>query len=295
MTVMEAFAYYDAQYLLAQNKSDSARRNCRSAANSFVRNVGDIPITLLGKDHILQWKLALRQNGLKPTAINDYLKYMRHVLKLLSEYEWKVLDWHKVDLEREDANRKVVFLTPAEVQLLLNAAENIRDKALVAAYFGTGCRLSELLSLDRSDFTEAKEIITPDDTIYETWVEGKNHKYRPVYFDRTVKQIIEAYLETRSDRFKPLFISLQNRRLHRSTVIKIIHNVTRKSGLDKHVTTHTLRHSFVSDLAMNNAPIPAISKLVGHSKISTTMDIYTHVLDTQQQTAYGKHRTHLKF
>jgi integrase/recombinase XerD len=294
MLVSEAFAIYDTDVLLAQNKSDSARRNCKTALNKFVRHVGDVRVEFLGKDHVLQWKLMMREEGLKPSSINDILKYLRGVLKYLSENEWKVLDWHKIEFERVDQNRKVEWLTPAEVQQLLDAADNPRDRALIGAYFGTGCRLSELLSLDRSDITEAKEIVTDTGVIYEVWVEGKNHKYRPVYIDRLVKAALDTYLDGREDRLKPLFVTRQNRRMHPKTVIDIIHRTTRRSGLEKHVTTHTLRHSYVSDLAMNNAPLPAISKLVGHSKISTTLDIYTHILDTQQQAAFGKYHTQLR-
>lgn len=294
MTISEAFAFYDMQVLFAENKSESARSNCRSASNSFVKFVGDIPVDLLGVDHVIRWKVEMREDGLKPTSINDYLKYLRHTLKLLDKNEFRVIPWHKVELEKEDTNRKIEWLAPEEVQQLIDAATNIRNKAMVAAYFGTGCRLSELISLDRGDFQDARKILTKDgDLIWEVWVEGKNKKYRPIYYDATIKTAIERYLDSRTDRFKPLFISQQNRRIGRKTVIYIIHQVTGLAGIEKHVTTHTLRHSYVSDLATKGAPLPVVSKLVGHSKVSTTADIYTHVFDTQQQEAYGKYHTNL--
>lgn len=289
MTVSEAFALFDMYKLANEDYSKKSRTNYRTAANSFIRLVGDIPINYIGVDHIIQWKIAMREHGLQDTSRNTNISKFRTFFKYLrEEAECNVLDYRKITRDKEEKYKPKQILTPQEVVLLVENAKTRRDQALIAMYFGTGCRLSELLGVDREDFEKAKLV---EDNTYEIWVFGKNKKYRPVYFDEIVRSMVEAYLDQRKDSYKPLFMSNQNRRLGPSRVENMLHEVARRTGIEKRVTPHILRHSFVSDLGMNNAPIGAISKLVGHSGSDITLRIYTHVLDKQAQSVFSKHHT----
>lgn len=289
MNVSEAFVLFETYVLTNNNASKKTKSNYRVASNSFIRLVGDIPVEFLGIDHVIQWKIAMREAGIQDTSRNTNLSKFRTMFKYLGEEaECNVLDYRKITREKEEKNKPKTILTPKEIGSLVDHTKTTRDKALIMMYFGTGCRLSELLGLDVEDFKTAPLV---DEDTYEVWVLGKNSKYRPVWFDSNVKNCIDEYLDTRVDRYKPLFMSNQNRRLGPSRVEKMLHEVAQRAAMEKRVTPHILRHSFVSDLAINNAPMSAISKAVGHSNPSVTMNIYTHILDKQAQRTVTKHHT----
>ena len=80
------------------------------------------------------------------------------------------------------------------------------------------------------------------------------------------------------------------RRLTPRSVQRIIEKYARAAGITKHVTPHTLRHSFATDLLMNGADIRSVQALLGHSNISTTQ-IYTHVTDPHLREVHERYHT----
>lgn len=292
MTLSEAHAVFAVQELANRGAKPKTCANYEWTIHSLVRHIGDIEVSLLGIDHIIYWKLQLRDNGMKPASINTLLARLRCLLKWLHEHEFRTLDYTKITREPEPTQQPRTFLTPDEVNQLKAVTTTARDYALISLYFSTGCRLSEILDLDRRDFTKA-ELVDDMHQVYQLWVCGKNSKYRPVYFDEATRRAVAAYLDDRSDNFRPLFISNQNRRLSGSRVQDLVHDLTRRAGLDKHVTPHVLRHSFCSDLLMNNAPIAGVSELMGHARQTTTLNIYSHINQRQKITTYAKSHSRL--
>ena len=80
------------------------------------------------------------------------------------------------------------------------------------------------------------------------------------------------------------------RRLTARSVQRIVEKWARNAGITKHVTPHTLRHSFATDLLMNGADLRSVQSLLGHSNISTTQ-IYTHVTDAHLKEVHEKFHT----
>lgn len=72
------------------------------------------------------------------------------------------------------------------------------------------------------------------------------------------------------------------------SVARIVEKYAMVAGITKHVTPHTLRHSFATDLLMNGADLRSVQALLGHADVSTTQ-IYTHVTDPHL------HEVHKKF
>lgn len=296
MTISEAYSSFETYYLLNEDRSQKTLKEYRGrlfGRSGLVTVVGDLPIDYLGLDHIIQWKLYMRAEGLQAGYINDCLSSARWFFKWLSEHEFRVFDWRQIVFEKEEKHKPKTLLTPAEVQRLKDNAGNPRDRAIIDLFFGTGMRSAELIDLDRFAWEGAvvinhPEVLQGDEPIWEISVLGKNEKYRAVHFAQDVKDTVDAYLATRTDRYRPLFTSLQHKRISYHTIQKMLHKVAAKAGLTKRVTQHVFRHSNATELAVNGMPIPVLAAHLGHTDGVVTQRIYTNEISAiQTRRAYA--------
>ena len=234
-------------------------------------------------------------NGKKLSAITQayHLIALRGFLKYLARRDIKSLNPALVDLPKV-ARPQVTFLHYDEVERLLDAiptdTENgLRDRAIIELLFSGGLRVSELTSLNRDSINlDRREFI----------VRGKGNKDRPVFISKAAADRIREYLDARTDDLPALFLnnsknqSIPNtsgdfRRITPRSIQRMVQKYAKLAGITKHVTPHTLRHSFATDLLMNGADIRSVQAMLGHSDISTTQ-IYTHVTDTHLREIHEK-------
>lgn len=241
------------------------------------------------------------QNHERLSALTQsyHLIALRGFLKYLAKRGIKSLDPSLVDLPRA-AKKQVTFLHFDEVSRLLSeiptdTETGLRDRAIIELLFSGGLRVSELCNLNRDSINLARR---------EFMVRGKGKKDRPIFIDQTTAEHIEEYLNARTDTLPALFLnnsSNQNipdtsgdfRRLSPRSIERIIEKYTRLAGITKHVTPHTLRHSFATDLLMNGADIRSVQSLLGHANIATTQ-IYTHITDPHLKEVHEKFHTETK-
>jgi site-specific recombinase XerD len=132
----------------------------------------------------------------------------------------------------------------------------------------------------------------------EFMVRGKGSKDRPVFISKNAAHHIENYLDVRNDTLAPLFINYSRRyktpstdgnyrRISPRSIQRLIEKYARLAGITKHVSPHTMRHSFATDLLMNGADLRSVQGMLGHANISTTQ-IYTHVTDQHLKEVYEK-------
>ena len=128
-------------------------------------------------------------------------------------------------------------------------------------------------------------------------VRGKGQKDRPIFISPQAAGWIGQYLDKRRDNVRPLFIRYSGSKqvdlsgnFHRLTarsVQRMVARYARLAGITKHVSPHTLRHSFATDLLMNGADLRSVQAMLGHSNIATTQ-IYTHVTDPHLKAVHEK-------
>jgi site-specific recombinase XerD len=153
-------------------------------------------------------------------------------------------------------------------------------------------RVSELVGLDKDHINLKRR---------EFMVRGKGQKDRPIFISQAAAEWVEHYLGMRQDTSRPLFIRYSGTKqvdlsgnFHRLTVRSVQRLVARYAllaGITKHVSPHTLRHSFATDLLMNGADLRSVQAMLGHSNIATTQ-IYTHITDPHLKSVHEKfHRS----
>ena len=222
-----------------------------------------------------------------------HLIALRGFLKYLAKREIKSLDPSLVELPHI-IRKQVTFLTVDEVERLLNQIDlssesGLRDRAIIELLYSGGLRVSELINLNRDSINlERREFV----------VRGKGSKDRPIFISEAAADRIAEYLGARSDSLPALFLnnskntgtvdtSGNHRRLTARSVERIIEKYARMAGITKHVSPHTLRHSFATDLLMNGADLRSVQTLLGHADVSTTQ-IYTHVTDHHLKEIHDK-------
>lgn len=177
-------------------------------------------------------------------------------------------------------------ITPLEVEKLL-AQPNLRDPrgardaALLELMYSAGLRISEVISLKR------------DDVLADTGFlkcRGKGGKERLIPIGEVAINKLTTYLEYHPDPHSEwLFLTRLGRPFSRKGAWKMIREHIRDAGITKHVTPHTLRHSFATHLLAGGANLRSIQEMLGHADISTTQ-VYTHV--TSERLRDTHHRCH---
>ena len=145
-----------------------------------------------------------------------------------------------------------------------------RDAAVLALLYGSGLRLSEALSLKRSDARPNTEALV---------VTGKGRKKRMVPVLPQVVKAIDEYLELCPFHLKPegpLFVGARGGTLSPRIVQLAMARLRGALGLADSATPHALRHSFATHLLARGGDLRAIQELLGHASLSTTQ-IYTAV------------------
>lgn len=179
------------------------------------------------------------------------------------------------------------FLDEEEVAALLDQIEEegfyfSRDKAAFELLYATGMRIAELVSLnvDSIDFNE--EIVK---------VRGKGGKERLIPIGRYAQIALKEYLRYRKEKVAPgeraIFLNKFGKRISDRYMRERLNIYLEKVGITKHITPHTLRHSFATHLLNRGADLRSVQELLGHERLSTTQ-IYTHITPSHLKRVYEK-------
>lgn len=257
----------------------------------------DIDAELLRKFR-LRLNRVTDEHGERLEAITQayHLIALRGFLKYLAKRGIKSLDPTLVELPKI-TRKQVTFLHYDEVERLLNEIDlttetGLRDRAIIELLFSGGLRVSEIVKLNRDSINLERR---------EFMVRGKGNKDRPVFISEAAADRLRDYLAARTDSLVPLFLNNSKnqaspdtsgdfRRLTARSIERIVQKYAKLAGITKHVSPHTLRHSFATDLLMNGADLRSVQAMLGHSDISTTQ-IYTHVTDTHLKEVHDRFHT----
>ena len=260
----------------------------------------DIKPSDIDKELVRKYRLLLNRYGsengtedLKIITQTYHLIALRGFLKYLARRDIKSLDPSLVDLPHI-IRKQVTFLHFGEVedmleQIDLSTESGLRDRAIIELLYSSGLRVSELVGLNRDSINLERR---------EFMVRGKGSKDRPIFVSKSAADRLQDYLDARTDSLPALFLNNSRntqavdtsgnyRRMTARSVERIVEKYARLAGITKHVSPHTLRHSFATDLLMNGADLRSVQTMLGHADISTTQ-IYTHVTDAHLKEIHEK-------
>ncbi len=239
-------------------------------------------------EDITEYLKALSNQNLKPQSIAHSITVIRNFHK----YFVKTGDL-KQDVSKNISQPKLqkklpVTLSVQDVDCLLDiqieTPFDYRNKAMLELLYGTGLRISELLSLTLNDI---------DLTNCTVRCMGKGRKERIVPINDFIIDSLSKYLEVRCqlekrERYDYLFLNNHGKPITRQGFFKILKKILSEKGLDPNTSPHTLRHSFATHLLENGADLRVIQEMLGHSDISTTR-IYTHISNQKVEKDYKKY------
>ena len=266
---------------------------------------GDVKIGDFGAEELRRYRLWLNRykngkgEGLSVATQAYHLIALRGFLKYVTKRGIKALEPALIELPRKH-RPQVTFLYVDEIERILaeiptDTETGLRDRAIFELLFSSGLRVSELVKLNRDSVNLERR---------EFMVRGKGQKDRPVFISEEAAAALSGYLAERRDALPALFLNNSRnlpegntsgdyRRLTTRSVQRIVDKYVRAAGITKHVTPHTLRHSFATDLLMNGADLRSVQSMLGHADISTTQ-IYTHVTDRHLRDVHEKFHSEIE-
>jgi len=244
--------------------------------------------------HILEFLVELHKSGMESRSIARHLVSVRSFFNFL-RIEKIINDDPAAKIEfPKKWQRLPEVMTPGEVDVLL-AVPNIktpigfRDHSILQLMYACGLRVSEVVGLALTQMT----LGTTDDDQTFLVVMGKGSKERVVPIGKVARLALKEYLETvrptfvAADSTDKVFLSRLGKGLTRQQLWKIIKRLVLKAGIKRHITPHTLRHSFATHMIERGADLRSVQTMLGHADITSTQ-IYTHVNTTHLREIYKK-------
>ena len=280
-SVDEYLTYLKYERKLSNNTYESYRYNLIKVGEYFNNN----NLLELSEDDIRMFLYKSKESS----------KTNAHYLTVLKSFYDYMLDLEKIKVN-PCANIKMPklekslpkFLTVNEVDKLLNIdlkkPIDYRNKAMLEVLYATGMRISELLNLTLSNYN-------PEDGSIKVMGKGSKERYVPIsdvaikYLNLYLNKYRKYIIKNSSDY---IFVNYNGKKMSRQGFFKILKALCQKSGINKEISPHILRHSFATHLLNNGADLRIIQELLGHASISTT-EIYSHISNKKIKEDYQKH------
>lgn len=242
----------------------------------------------ISQTNLNSYVLFLEREGFAPSTISrtiasvkaffDYLYKNHQIGEDISE----VLKAPKIEKKIPD------ILSMKEVELLLKQPDGatpkeLRDKAMLELLYATGIRVTELITLKLSHVNLQMGYV----------VCGEEEKERVIPFGDVSKDALFRYMNDGRDKLLKgqecdcLFTNCQGQPMSRQGFWKLVKYYTKKAGITKEITPHTLRHSFAAHLVENGADLRSVQEMLGHSDISTTQ-VYANMHAARIRDVYLK-------
>ncbi|MBE6067922.1 MAG: site-specific tyrosine recombinase XerD [Clostridium lundense] len=275
---MDEFLLRYINYLKSKNMSKNTLDAYKRDIDRFLKFLLFRNEDLNGVDEIsiMAFVQELHKNKKANSSIVRNIIAIRNFYKFLKKQgiinEDPVINYEIPKIERNMPQ----ILTLEEVNKLLNSPDlttekGIRDKAMLEVMYATGVKVTELLNITTFDVNLKLSYIK---------CRGSKNKERIIPIGSYAVDCINNYLKTRGllniYNLEYLFLNLQSTKMTRQGFWKIIKQYAKIAGINKEITSYTLRHSFAVHLLQNGADIKSVQELLGHKDMAATQ-IYSSI------------------
>lgn len=237
----------------------------------------DRPIEEITKQDLIEWRVALGKMDYATITKNKTLSYVRGVYKFANEM-YDVPNIAAVLKNFKKTNQEVTsemeVWTPEEFERFLAAVEDNEYKVFFEFLYWTGCRRGEAIALQKRYVKDHMVTLRYSQKIRTKGLKPtKTRNTRNVSIDDTLWEHLQPYIQGPDG-----YVFGPPKGLHPSSVDYWYRKAVDESGV-KYIKLHNLRHSHATWLICNGVNIVAVSKRLGHSTITQTLETYTHLLD----------------
>jgi len=233
----------------------------------FVESFGHEVITFT-EDEILSYLDTLKSRGKAPSGISRFTGSLRAFYRFLYEHEKISTDFSGKIKYNKTERKTPEILTSSEINRMFLAItdtgfKGARDRALLELMYATGLKVSEILSLKRTDINLKKNMVN-------CTVDGKSRKI-PLY--QEAADALREYTANYGQILKVsklLFVNIKGGPITRQGLWKIISGYAKKAGIKKDISPSVMRNSFAAHLLQNGADVKSVQEMLGHSSMSAT-------------------------
>lgn len=246
--------------LAVQNRSEKTIERYKYIVNRMLTEV-NVPIRNVTVYHLRSWIAKEKSRGIADSTLEG----QRQIFSSFFGWLWRegLIESNPVfNLGAIKVAKKVrEAYKPVDIEKLKATCASKRNLAIIMLLLSTGCRISEIVGLNRDDLNFANN---------EVIVLGKGNKERTVFFDDVTSMHIRKYLESRKDDSLPLFIGKRGERLQPGGVRVMLKTLAKQAGVEN-VHPHKFRRTFATMLIAHGMPIQEVASILGHEKLDTTM------------------------
>lgn len=279
--IAEYLEYLQAERGLAQNTIDAYRRDLTSFCEFLYDTESIDEFDLIKRMHINIYIKELHDKSYTPTSVTRKIAAIRGWFRWLNANEIISSD-PSLGVELPKLTKKLPkVISISEIENIIHNNLNETELVMMELLYGAGLRVSELVNLELNN-------IDLDSRYVRCF--GKGSKERIIPIGEKAKKAVKSYLKIReliTKKYKletKQFLLRENGHLMTRQDVYVF---IRKQGelLKKHISPHTLRHSFATHMLENGADLRVVQELLGHSDVSTTQ-LYTHVSKKRLKEVY---------
>ena len=239
----------------------------------FIDEFYQLPVNQIELSHVRSYMVSLLEKELAKTSVSRKISSVKSFFKyLLKENIIDSSPVHLIETPKLE-KRLPIFIKEDELTKLFEEIQyeegfsGTRDKLILALFYQTGMRLSELINLKVSDVYEV-----------EIKVLGKRNKERIIPLTKATISLIHLYLDERGDKFSSnsyLIVTDKGNKLYEKFVYRKVNHYLSLVSSKQKKSPHILRHTFATHMLNNGADLNAIKELLGHENLAATQ-VYTH-------------------
>ena len=267
----------------------SYETDLRDFNNYLIRLYGELKLKDITHGFVRGWLAGLKENGLTSKSLNRKVSSLRSFFKYqLRTGKMDASPMTKV-IAPKNSKRLPVFIKEADTKELLRTLsgatedwKSLNAKMLIALFYSTGMRLSELIGLKEKQLDFKRSQIK---------VLGKGNKERIIPVGNDMIQNIENYRWLKKKQFEKteevLLVTEKGKKLYPKYAYLLVKKYLNEAGTLDKKSPHVLRHTFATHLMNAGADLNAVKELLGHSSLASTQ-VYTHNTIEKLKNVYKK-------